>query len=175
MMPTMIFVEPDVMQGLLGARQHSDENWSDIIRRFLNNGSKASAGFSTLAELPVSKPAASVVQKVRYQILGEHRTAENAGAAMIDILVTLAHLEPSLPDRLAPMIQGTSRNHLARSAEQVYPRRPDLAHFVINILPGWYIGTNIANREKTKILRAACAVTGLTFSIDLSVDFADKH
>jgi len=71
----------------------------------------------------------------------------NAGAAMIDILVTLADLEPSLPDRLAPVVKRTSRNHLARSAEQVYPRRPDLAHFARNILLGWYIGTNIANRE----------------------------
>jgi hypothetical protein len=106
MMPTMIFVEPDVMQGLLGARQHADKNCNDIIRRFLDNSFKASASSSTLVELPVSKPASSLVQKVCYHILGDHRTAENARAAMIDILVTLADLEPSLPDRLAPMIKG---------------------------------------------------------------------
>jgi hypothetical protein len=128
----MIPVEPDVMQELLGARQYTDENWSHIIRRFLNSGPKdaSSVSLPTRAERSPLNPTASLVQKIDYQILGERRTAENAGAAMIDILVTLADLEPSLPDKLAPLVKGTSRNHLARSAEQVYPRRPDLAHFV---------------------------------------------
>ena len=39
-----------------------------------------------------------------------------------------------------------------------YPERPDLACHAKEIGLGWFIGCNIANREKKKILRAACEV-----------------
>ena len=161
MMTTMIPVESDVLESLLAARQGTDDNWSDIIRRSLENSPKA----VSLAEgenPPPLKQAGFDGQKIHYELLGEQRTAPNTEAAMIDIIATLGHLDPSFLSRLAPQVKGSSRNHLAQRPEQVYPRRPDLAHLTKTILPGWYIGTNIANREKIRILRAACTVTGLS-------------
>jgi hypothetical protein len=32
---------------------------------------------------------------------------------------------------------------------------------------GWFIGVNIANREKVKILREACKLAGLTYGNDV--------
>ena len=69
-------------------------------------------------------------------------------------------------------MRGRTRNHIARCNSEVYPGRPDLARYVKEISPGWFIGSNIANREKKKILRAACEVMGLAFGRDFKVDFA---
>jgi hypothetical protein len=45
-----------------------------------------------------------------------------------------------------------------------------LVRYVKEVGPGWFIGCNIANREKKKILRAACDVMGLAFGRDLKID-----
>jgi len=170
----MVAAEPDVLESLLAAlaaRQRADDSLITVVRRILVNNTKASQ-----AEAPnQASPSGTSLdgQKVHYQLLGEVRAAPNAATATIDILATLASLDPSFLGQLAPKVRGSSRNHLARSPEQVYPRRPDLAHLTKSIVPGWYIGTNIANREKLRILRAACTVTRLTFGIDLKVDFAE--
>jgi hypothetical protein len=55
---------------------------------------------------------------------------------------------------------------------EVYPKRPDLARYVKELAKGWFIGCNISNRDKEKILRAACDVMGLVFGRDLKIDLA---
>ena len=87
--------------------------------------------------------------------------------ALVWCLQTLAQLDAGLPERVARAVKSRSRNHIARSRTDVYPKRPDLAMNARFIAEGWYIGTNISNRDKLRIVQEACRVAGLKFGIDV--------
>ncbi|RNJ50934.1 hypothetical protein D1O30_16435 [Methylocystis hirsuta] len=110
---------------------------------------------------------------MQYILEGEDCVASDATEAMIAILCRLAENDPAFFESLATRVRGRTRNHLARSRVDVYPDRPDLARYVKQLAPGWFIGCNIANREKKKILRTACTLAGLTFGRDLRIKFAN--
>jgi hypothetical protein len=111
---------------------------------------------------------------VTYSILTETRTMPTANAALIDILTTLARRDPTKIPTLAAAVQTGRRNHIARSVEEVYPERPDLAR-AEEFSPGWFVGLNIANREKMRILRAACSAFGLRFGKDLDISLPNAQ
>jgi len=85
----------------------------------------------------------------------------------IDALVQdLRTLAGSSPDKffasLAPKIMGTERAHIARTRAGVYPRREDLVlGNTVQLIDGWFLGTNISNCEKYKFLHAACDLKNL--------------
>lgn len=89
-------------------------------------------------------------RQVTYSVFGDVRTAPNANVAFVDVLRELAKRAPDRLPALADAARGRSRNHVARSVEEIYPARPDLAR-AIEIAPGWLVGLNIANREKMRI------------------------
>lgn len=124
---------------------------------------------SSSPPLPVRIDRTSVGRGVAYSIFGADRSAPSGNAAFVDILTELARCYPEkLPD-LAAAVQGRSRNHIARTPAEIYPRRPDLARGA-EIAPGWLVGLNIANREKVAITKTACDVFGLTFGRDVFLD-----
>jgi hypothetical protein len=110
-----------------------------------------------------------------YYLFGERYTAEDATEAMIAIIKALHSRDASFLDRLAIRVPGRSRNHLARSREAVYPRRPDLVNFTREFVPGWWIGTNIANREKQRIVDIAAEVAGVRKGEDIRVQFKNAE
>lgn len=105
--------------------------------------------------------------KFQYNILGEQRRAKNSITAYLDILTTLFNLDSNFPERLSEVAPANTRNHIARSREGVYPLRPDLCRKARMFAPGWYAGTNIADREKRRILVLACQALGLEFDKDI--------
>ena len=102
-----------------------------------------------------------------YQILGEIRSAKNAVDAFVDILKEFAAFEPTFAKQLSLLAPSTSRNHVARSPSEVYPKRPDLGMNAREFAPSWYVGINIKNDEKRRILRLSCDVFGLQFGKDI--------
>lgn len=105
-------------------------------------------------------------RSVSYVVLGENRKARDGNSALIDVLTCLARRDLALVPRLAAAVRGNTRNHIAQSVQEIYPARPDLARGT-EFTPGWLVGTNIANREKVRIIRAACEVYGLRFGRDV--------
>ena len=103
----------------------------------------------------------------RYEVLGRSFFARTANEAYLAILVTLSELEPTLMDKLAVQAKGNSRNHFSRNPKEVYPRRSDLDKFVAALGNGWFVGTNISNREKRGFLEMACRVLDLEFGKDV--------
>jgi hypothetical protein len=165
----MISITPDVLARLMQLRLFESESLDEVLRRLLAGATK-----------PIPMPAAKVAtvtpsagpSGVAYQLDGQTYTASDATEAMINILRDLAQYDDDFFPKLAAKIQGRTRNHVARSRSDVYPERPDLARYVKELGPGWFIGCNIANREKKKILRAACDVMGLAFDRDIKIDLA---
>jgi len=100
---------------------------------------------------------------------GQSRDAKDAITGLIQIIKHLASKDPTFLERLEVRARGRSRNHVARSRAAVYPQRPDLADKAIEILPGWFVDTNISNREKLQIVAQACEVAGLRPGRDIAL------
>lgn len=164
----MIPVASDVLARLLTLRRSERESLDEVLRRVL----PAAIPPVTLAERARAATPSTNGAAVSYKLDGKTHVASDATEAMISILSDLAQYDDAFYPKLAEKIRGRTRNHIARSRPEVYPGRPDLVRYVKEVGPGWFIGCNIANREKKKILRAACEVMGLDFDRDLKVNLA---
>ena len=157
-----VAIRMDTLEALWATRKNDNEAISDLIYRALK---------IEIGRAPAARASKFIgvenLGPFQYGLFGEKRTAQNAGAALIDIIETISEREPNLLNRLAPLVRGTSRNHISNRRDQVYPKRPDLINYVKELSSGWYIGTNIANREKRYIVEAACKVSGLKFGTDV--------
>ena len=143
----------------------------------------------SVLELPISKVAppfeASATARTRthtqgrsnrsveYFVNGETRAAKNANQALVDVLARLSQRDVARIPTLARAVQGNSRNHIARTVQEIYPARPDLAR-AEEFSPGWLVGLNIANREKIGIIRKACEVFGVTFGTDVKISLPNQ-
>ena len=78
--------------------------------------------------------------------------AKDAISGLIQIIKHLASKDATFLERFEVRARRRSRNHIARSRAAVYPQRPDLADKAIEIMPGWFLDTNISNREKLQLV-----------------------
>ncbi len=161
----MIPVASDVLARLLTLRRSERESLDEVLRRVLPPAKPR----VTRAERAMAATPTTNGGSVSYTLDGETHSASDATEAMVNILSDLAQYDDDFFPKLAEKVRDRTRNHVARSRSEVYPGCPDLARYVG---PGWFIGCNIANREKNKILRAACDVMGLDFDRDLKVNLA---
>lgn len=111
---------------------------------------------------------------VEYELFGMKQTARDASTALVEILTAIAADHPEKMEAVAEAVRGRSRNHIARTVAEIYPARPDLAR-AAEFAPGWLVGLNIANREKMRIIRATCEVTGLKFGRDVIIDLPNAN
>jgi predicted type IV restriction endonuclease len=114
------------------------------------------------------KPASP--RSIDYEVFGQKRRSPDASGAFIDAMTEIAKRFPLRIGDFAEAARGKSRNHIARTVEEIYPKRPDLAR-AVEFSPGWLVGLNIANREKKRILLAVCDVAPLKFGKDIVIDF----
>lgn len=137
-----------------------------------------SAIVARLPEEPIASTASvaptAAAKAITYRMFGKERIAASANLALVQILETLAAIDPKKIHELAGRVQGRSRNHIARSPKEIYPSRPDLAR-AAEFYPGWLVGLNIANREKMGIIRSACLTYGLTLPGDLEISLPNAN
>lgn len=124
-----------------------------------------SAYTQTLAVPAQSK--ASAPNQIVASYRGRQLPAKNATAGYLELLRAIAAEFPNRMEQIATAAKGRTRNHIARSAVDVYPDRPDYVHAIVELVPGWYAGTNIANREKYRIVKAACEACGVGFGTEV--------
>ncbi len=109
-------------------------------------------------------------RRITYSLFGHLQQMDTAMEAVERILRELGRRDPSFFDRLSDRVSGRTVRHLARSPEAVHPGRPDLRDRVVEVVPGWFLNTNISNRQKKQILQAACEVAGIRWGRDLEID-----
>ncbi|MGB7654005.1 MAG: hypothetical protein WBL74_00860 [Novosphingobium sp.] len=107
---------------------------------------------------------------VSAQYRGKQLLARDATGAFLALLRAIIEEFPENIEQVATAARGRSRNHIANSVAEVYPNRPDLASSAVEISPGWFVGTNIANREKFRIIKAASEACGLRLGSDLKFE-----
>jgi len=56
---------------------------------------------------------------------------------------------------------GKKRRYLARDKRELYPGRPDLSEqHSVEVVPGWWLGTNYSRRNIQEIIDLALEVAG---------------
>lgn len=119
-------------------------------------------------ELPSSPPVGDGQGKLQYTLLGKSYAASNANQALVQILTTLADTDPSRIELLSDQVKTPKLCHVARSAEEINPARPDLAR-PQPISEGWYVNLGISNYTKMRIIQAAAEIYGLNMPQDLDI------
>lgn len=154
----MIALDKTVLDRLWLSRRNDSENWSQIVEQLLPDNPVTAQKHVTRARVGAA---------CHVEILGERCACATAMDALVWCLQTLAQLDAGLLERVARTVKSRSRNHIARSRADVYPKRPDLTANARFIADGWYVGANISNRDKQRIVQEACKAAGLKFGIDV--------
>ncbi|MBK7895217.1 MAG: type I restriction enzyme HsdR N-terminal domain-containing protein [Anaerolineaceae bacterium] len=99
--------------------------------------------------------------KSKYSFKFKQKTysASSARDVMTQLLQLLAHEDDSFLDRFASRKHGKKRRYIAQNREDLYPGRPDLAEeHSVEVLPGWWLGTNYSRSNIQQIIDLALEV-----------------
>lgn len=108
----------------------------------------------------------------RYELFGQQFSVRNGNELFTSVLRHFAELDQKFPDHFSVHLRsiGRKRPYVARTADDVYPGRKDLAKYTTSFAPGWFVGTNESNEKKLALLRIACRTIGISFGKDLKVN-----
>jgi len=106
---------------------------------------------------------------VRVILDGKQSEARDAISGLIMIIEHLAEKDSTFLERLEVTARGSSRHYIARSAIDVYPKRPDKVAYAKEINHGWFLDTNISNRTKLQIVKKAGEVAGVEVGKDIAL------
>ncbi len=94
-------------------------------------------------------------------LFGDALTFDTAKNAMIRVLRLITDRDTGKIPQLAERARKGDKVHIARSAREIHPERPDLA-LAAEFTPGWYVNINLSNRQKMRIIEAARTTYGLS-------------
>jgi predicted type IV restriction endonuclease len=103
---------------------------------------------------------------------GDHHAARNARDVLVSVFEELARRDASFLERFAALPKhGRTRRFLARTPDELYPGRPDLARDnSAQLDSGWWLGTNVSRAAITRIIKMACEVASVRFGPELSIN-----
>ncbi|MBI3650364.1 MAG: hypothetical protein HY231_04885 [Acidobacteria bacterium] len=157
----------------------------DTVASFLTNG-------SPIRHLTEVKSSGSIPEKPKhlkqylpqetsprhiasapFRLQGRDYEARSARDAMSKIFEELSKRDSSFLERFAARPKhGKKRRFVARSKDELYPDRPDLAESnSYQLSGGWWIGTNYSRKNIEDIIKMGCEVAGLNYGTDLVVKF----
>lgn len=97
-----------------------------------------------------------------YTIAGRRHSANSARDVLLGVLRAFTEADASFLDRFVARKHGRKRRYVARTRSELYPDRPDLAeNYSVELLPGWWMGTNYSRRSIIEIIDLACEVAGV--------------
>ena len=102
-----------------------------------------------------------IVDNFKFIFKGKEITAGSAREVMTTIFQLLAKEDSGFLDRFASRKHGKKRRYLARDKRELYPGRPDLSEqHSVEVVPGWWLGTNYSRRNIQEIIDLALEVAG---------------
>lgn len=113
---------------------------------------------------PAKAPAVPANQPVAvgFTMAGRRHAATSARDVLQGVLRKFAESDPTFLDRFAARKHGRKRRYIARNRMELYPDRPDLADsHAVELLSGWWMGTNYSRRSIAEIISLACEVAGV--------------
>ncbi|MDQ3928799.1 MAG: hypothetical protein M3328_06595 [Chloroflexota bacterium] len=109
---------------------------------------------------------------VGFILEGREHSARNAQDVLVKLLQQLDARDSTFLARLAALPKhGRTRRYVARTKQELFPGRPDLAEeHSRELRPGWWVGGNLSRRSIERIIRTACEVAGLNYGFDIQVN-----
>lgn len=163
----------------------------DMVARFLRERLSLMSGVSSVAASTKatdssrahdaatsqkSSPAAKAqFTSVGFSLDGRVVKCRNGRDVLVGVFEALAKRDATFLDRFAARPKhGRTRRYLARSADELYPGRPDLAreHFA-RLQSGWYVGTNLSLVSIGRVVEMACEVAGIRYGSDLVINVGE--
>lgn len=180
----LVEIVSDQVESLSGFRPIEAQVISFLRGLVTSDSQPTSARLATLetpARAPSSAPAPREAARrperernpVNVEVFGQQLDCRSGNRALVEVLRQISSRDPTKLPLLATAARGRNRNHIARSVGEIYPDRPDLAQ-AEEFADGWLVGLNIANREKVRLVRAACDVFGLRFGSDVIFDLPNS-
>ena len=107
----------------------------------------------------------------RFTLFGEEYVCATMKDVLIEALTELAQSDPSFLSRCARNdgFAGRRRRFIGRTANELYPGRPDFHDCTGKLPGGWLVATNNGTADKIKLLKSACEVANIRFGHDLKV------
>ena len=99
---------------------------------------------------------------IHYHLFGKKHVARNAKEAYINIITTLAQRDPGLMQQLCYKLRGRKVNHVAPNRDAL-SLSPAAALGAVEIPGGWWLNTNLSNRDKKKLLQEISSDAGVFF------------
>jgi predicted type IV restriction endonuclease len=112
---------------------------------------------------------------VGFSLDGKFVSCRNGREVLIGVFEALSRRDPSFLERFAARPKhGRTRRYLARTADELYPGRPDLAreHFS-KLTSGWYVGTNVSKAQIERITEMCCEVARIRLGKDVLVNIGE--
>ena len=136
----------------------------DVCSRFLAHDSQKPPAMTAPPPNitpPQSTPSKPEVGKTEFYFAfnGEINQEKNGFRLMLKVFQFIAKRDTEFLERFAARKHGTKRRYIAKNKLELYPDRPDLAEKLsIEIIPGWWLGTNYSSKNIQKILDLALEV-----------------
>jgi hypothetical protein len=102
---------------------------------------------------------------------GKETKGRSARDVMTQLFKLLHQEDSSFLERFVSRKHGKKRRYLSRDKYELYPGRPDLAdQHSIEIVSGWWLGTNYSRRNIQDIINLALEVAGPSLSSSIKVN-----
>lgn len=165
----------DKVESLCGFKPARDDTAAFLSNLGRDNGEvppprpriRPRPGRSKEGATPQPKP-----ESAGFTLENDFRPARSAKAVLVKVLEELSSRDPTFAERMAARPKhGRKRRYIARTPEELYPDRPDLARdYSHQLSNGWWVGVNYGARQiKNRILAMAAEVAGLQYGRDLVV------
>lgn len=144
----------------------------DLCSKFINNQIQSSANFydpekekkpQTKTRKESTYRPKDPIQKNKFSFIyhGKEIKARSARDVMIKIFELLHNEDNSFLERFASRKHGKKRRYLSRDKYELYPGRRDLAdEHSVEIVSGWWLGTNYSRKNIQDIINLALEVAG---------------
>lgn len=110
---------------------------------------------------PAASNHARTVDNFIFIFKGQEFPARSAREVMTKLFQLLSQEDGEFLDRFASRKHGKKRRYLARDKHDLYPGRPDLAEqHSVEVVAGWWLGTNYSRRNIQDIIELALEVAG---------------
>lgn len=129
-----------------------------------------------LAPMPkASLSPAPTPTGVGYTFEGQFVACRNGREVLVAVFEALSKRDSTFLERFAARPKhGRTRRYLARSADELYPGRPDLAkEHSFKLRAGWYVGTNVSHAQIERIIEMACEVSRVRYGKELIVNVGE--
>ncbi|MCH8488102.1 MAG: type I restriction enzyme HsdR N-terminal domain-containing protein [Candidatus Cyclonatronum sp.] len=98
-------------------------------------------------------------ERINFRFKDKDIVVKSAREAMTKLFELLASEDANFPERFASRKHGRKRRYLAKNKSELYPGRADLAEEnSVEVVPGWWLGTNYSRRNIQEIIDLALEV-----------------